>query len=358
MLVSVAIAVVAAELALRWVLFDSSLDVGAKDPAYYARDLDELWIYRQLFTNRGGWQIGSDRGEGTNASSIPFYRDWGASLVADAQLGYTRRANVRKPCHETTSIGTRAVHQYGPSGAKFIFFGDSFVESAACSDDTLTAKIEKATGVDTLNYGVGGYGLDQIVLAVERVLPLWDRNDCLFLVGLIPNDFERVLLKVRTAPKPYFTVDGAQLALHTDHIHPASLRDAFVRPPWRFYLLDLVRGRLGHPAYAAYLERTDAERRQRIETISRLLFERLSHDVSGRKMHLAYVLLPQPGASFDPVILESLKAQGLPIVDLRQCLRDSRRPDVDLYRELHPTSLGNDLLTDCMIHGLPSSRSP
>jgi hypothetical protein len=66
-------------------------------------------------------------------------------------------------------------------GPKIVFVGDSFVESAACPNDTLATKVQKLTGIDTLNFGVGGYGVDQMFPVLQAARASCDRKDCLFL---------------------------------------------------------------------------------------------------------------------------------------------------------------------------------
>src|SRR2546429_3186465 len=233
---SVAIALIAAEVLLRLSLFHSAFDLASKDPEYYARNADELWIYRYLFSSSSRWAVAAQGENGKSDTRIEFYRNWATSLMPDGELGYVRRPGLRVPCHETTQAGTRGLREYSPTGPKIAFFGDSFVESAACSGNTLTTKIEQLTGIDTLNYGMGGYGVDQIVLYFKRTLPSLDRSNTLMLIGVIQDDFNRLLLRVRTSPKPYFTIDNDPLLLHTDHIHPNSLNDFYLRPPERVYL--------------------------------------------------------------------------------------------------------------------------
>jgi hypothetical protein len=100
--------------------------------------------------------------------------------------------------------------------------------------------------LDTLNYGIGGYGLDQIYLYFKRELPRFDPRQTLFLVGLIQDD--------------YFTVSDDRLVLHTAHIHPEALNDYFLRTPERFYLYYFLRGRLGEPVYRSLMrESPDAQ---------------------------------------------------------------------------------------------------
>jgi hypothetical protein len=351
---SLVVAFTTGEIAVRWSLFQATGDFATKDPRYYARTPDELWIYRYLFAGSrdvtGSSPIGQS--EPASDSQNPFYRQWAASLAPDAELGYARKTDFRMPCHETINLGTRGVRDYRVDGPKILFFGDSFVESAACSDDTLPAKVERATGVDTPNYGVGGYGLDQMLLSVERVKRTFDRPDDLVLVGLIADDVDRILLTIRSSPKPYFTLADGRLVLHTDHIHPASLTDAFERPAERSYLLQFLIGRLGEPVYVSRMRANRAERRAQAEALSGALLDRFAADTRADGARLAFVILPQPGLAFDQTVIAQMQARHLPVVDLQRCLLDTGQPDSALYQELHPTSLGNDLLTRCLVDGL------
>ena len=115
---------------------------------------DELWIYRHIFSAAKPWAVGVFGAQSSNETGIEFYRKWAASLTPDAELGYVRAPGIRTPCHETTNLATRGIGEARWDGPKIVFVGDSFVESAACSNDTLTTKVQKLTGIDTLNFGV------------------------------------------------------------------------------------------------------------------------------------------------------------------------------------------------------------
>jgi hypothetical protein len=56
-LVSMILAIGACEVLLRVSLFHSSVEFASQDPEYYARTLDELWIYRQLFSRSKRWSV-------------------------------------------------------------------------------------------------------------------------------------------------------------------------------------------------------------------------------------------------------------------------------------------------------------
>ena len=351
-LASVLLAIAVCEVLLRITLFHSSVEFASQDPEYYARTLDELWIYRQLFSASKRWTVGAGQPDATGETRIEFYRKWPTSLIPDQELGYVRKPDVRTPCHETTNVGTRGTHDYAWTGRKIAFFGDSFVESAACSNDTLAAKLEALTGIDTLNYGVGGYGLDQIYLYLKRELPKFDSKQTLVLVGLIQDDLGRVLLRVRTSPKPYFTISDDKLVLHTDHIHPDALNDYFEHPPERFYLYYFLRGRFGSPVYRTLMRETRDARQQATHALSQALIKAFADLQQQAQFALAFVIFPTPGAPFDSEVLSLIRAANIPVVDLQGCLLQSNRPDRELYAELHPTSLGNDLLARCLVQDL------
>ena len=351
---SVILAIGICEALLRFTLFHSPGKYASQDPEYYARTLDELWIYRQLFSASQRWTVGAGQADATRETRIEFYKKWPTSLIPDGQLGYVRKADVRTPCHETTNFATRGIRDYAATGRKIVFFGDSFVESAACSDDTLTAKLETLTGVDTLNYGIGGYGLDQIYLYFKREQPRFDRRETLFLIGLIEDDLGRVLLRVRSSPKPYFTISDDKLVLHTGHIHPDSLNDYFVRPPERFYLYYFLRGRFGEPVYRSLMRETRDARQQATYALTRSLIGAFADLRRETPFTLALVIFPTPGAPFDSTVLSMMRAENIPVVDLQSCLLRSNRPDRELYAELHPTSLGNELLARCLAQDLKS----
>jgi len=177
-LVSIAAAIGLAEAMVRVSLFHTTLEFASQDPEYYARSLDELWIYRHLFSGAKSWTVGVPGAQSSNETSIEFYRKWAASLTPDPELGYVRAPDIRTPCHETTNLATRGAGEASWVGPKIVFVGDSFVESAACPNDTLPTKVQKLTGIDTLNFGVGGYGVDQMFLYFKRLAPRCDRKDC------------------------------------------------------------------------------------------------------------------------------------------------------------------------------------
>jgi hypothetical protein len=185
------------------------------------------------------------------------------------------------------------------------------------------------------------------------LVPRCDRKDCLFLIGVIQDDLDRMLLAVRTSPKPFFTISDGRLVLHTDHIHPESLTDLYRRPPERLYLYYFLRGRLGFPVYREMMLETRDARRNATYAIAQPIFREMAAQARQGQFRIAFVVFPTPGNPFDGGMLSLMRAEGIPVADLQGCLQG--RPDTELYAELHPTSLGNEMLAECLARDLAAT---
>lgn len=150
-----------------------------------------------------------------------------AQFAYDATLGWapipgSSGTMLGKPL-SFTAAGTRAQNRDRPTadgpatghatGPLIIAFGDSMTEGFGVADDeTWPAHLERLTGRRVLNAGVRGYGLDQIVLRAERLVP--ELKPATVILAFIADDISRTALAVRDARgKPYFVPDGEGLAL-------------------------------------------------------------------------------------------------------------------------------------------------
>jgi len=94
-----------------------------------------------------------------------------------------------------------------------LLFGDSFSQcvEAKCFEEILNNDGAFSEQYYFLNYGVGGYGVGQIYLLAQKVIPLYEEPIVFF--GFMTRDLDRSLLKFRTGQKPYFVLDGEELEL-------------------------------------------------------------------------------------------------------------------------------------------------
>jgi hypothetical protein len=170
----------------------------------------------------------------------------------DKELGYSPRPGVasRQAWGSLTfdDRGLRAHHRNRPlpaaTGRPVLVVGDSYAMGEEVDDDeTLPAYLEGLLGRPVLNAGVFGYGLDQIVLRAEKLVPVL-RPDRL-VVSFIADDMRRTEMKVMWGvPKPYFEIVGSDL----------QLRNVPVPPPFD-PALDPVRAVLGYSFLADVVAR-------------------------------------------------------------------------------------------------------
>jgi hypothetical protein len=104
---------------------------------------------------------------------------------------------------------------------KVLLYGDSFamcIDSVQCFEDILNADTIFSKNNYLLNYGVGGYGVDQIYLLCSLSLKLHENP--FVVISILPNDMDRSILTVRTGQKPYFELENNQLALKGVPLNP------------------------------------------------------------------------------------------------------------------------------------------
>lgn len=131
--------------------------------------------------------------------------------------------------------------------------GDSYTFGDEVSDEeTWPAQLERITGLPVANGGVFGYGLDQIVLRAETLVPVYRPSQ--LVVSFIPDDVYRNTLAQRTGTeKPYFDVVNSKLVLRNVPPSPSRPRVkqiGFLRTVLGYsYLADWSARRLGASAW-------------------------------------------------------------------------------------------------------------
>lgn len=125
---------------------------------------------------------------------------------------------------------------------RIALFGDSFTFGEDVSDDeTFGAQLERLLGasgspVEVLNFGVHGYGHDQMLLYLRETLPLYHPD--VVLLGYVSDDSLRNLTTFRDYAKPRFRLRSGELHLEGVPVPPPEALIA--REKWRSRLLDLL----------------------------------------------------------------------------------------------------------------------
>ncbi|SKA16122.1 GDSL-like Lipase/Acylhydrolase family protein [Enhydrobacter aerosaccus] len=175
-------------------------------------------------------------------------------LAYDSELGWQPIPGVSgtlmdKP-FTVSAEGTRAhnLGQPAATGPLILTLGDSFTEGFGVgNDETWPADLERLTGRRVLNGGVRGYGIDQMVLRAERLVPRLKPHTV--VLAFIADDTTRTSFSVRDSMgKPYFMPAGDSLELRNVPVQTA------LKSPWLTAardvlgysrLLDFVMRRLG-----------------------------------------------------------------------------------------------------------------
>lgn len=156
------------------------------------------------------------------------------------------RPGFRSATDHLNAAGLRSLREYSPSvpvgHVRVAAFGDSFVYGNEVPDSsTWTAQVERMdSAVEVLNYGVGGYGLDQAFLRYLRDGEKYHPQ--LVVIGFVPDDLGRVVNVYRRFMasnewpliKPRFVLgSGGALQLRAEHVPDAEGYRAYVEQPSR-----------------------------------------------------------------------------------------------------------------------------
>lgn len=162
-----------------------------RDPSAYAVYPKEEY---EDFHNEDYWKL--------------LFKFWNRNDIENPQpllgwWGFFNRETL-KHNEEKNLRGRRPVLLYGDSFAKC-------VDSVRCFEDILNN--DSAFNADhyLLNYGVGGFGVDQIYLLFEETANKFDNPFVVF--SLLTTDMDRSMLQFRDAQKPYFVINEGRLEL-------------------------------------------------------------------------------------------------------------------------------------------------
>jgi len=232
-----------------------------------------------------------------------------------------------------------------------LLFGDSFamcVDSVECYEDFLNNDTSFAKGHHFLNYGVGGYGIDQIYLLLRETI---DKYENPFVVlSMLTTDMDRSMLKVRDGQKPYFTLGDNGLQLKGTPITLPTKEYLAENPPEvKSYLANKLINLTFHD-----LVKTESQRKKYIERIKALNGQILNSCIQLLEANNIefVVLLFQPAwnSPFDwriKYLKETCLKNEAAFIDDAE-IRNEKMEELGLYKDAfvipndgHPTSLAN-----------------
>ena len=235
-----------------------------------------------------------------------------------------------------------------------LLFGDSFafcVDSVECFEDIMNRDTSFSKNHCLLNYGVGGYGIDQIYLLLKESLPKYANP--IVILGMLTTDLDRSMLKVRDAQKPYFEIEGNELELKGTPITQTSDQYFAANPPE-------ITSYLWNKAYVSIanrLDQCDDAYQARIEEVKKLngfILKRAFDELKSSNIP-TIVLIFKPTWQKDDWRLEFLK-ETCELNGMRYIVNDDLiKMDMKkggkedsayfLYGDGHPNSAGNKVVS-------------
>jgi hypothetical protein len=235
-------------------------------------------------------------------------------------------------------------------GRKLLFAGDSFVAGSSGEGCTIPECLDRLSpGRTTIDLGVGGFGLDQIVLMSEAARARIPAEGV--VIGVYLGDVDRVALTQRTYQKPYFMEDGAGPALRGLPIEPdvESFRRAS-RPRTRSWTSAFLR-RLAALPWSLDREGTASPAKERL---TRFLLARLVEDARHDRLPPLFVIFYDEASlrsnEWEEALLKSALAElGQRPLDTKALLLAQGEPLSRFYApDGHHNAAGNELIAEAV----------
>jgi len=236
-----------------------------------------------------------------------------------------------------------------------LFFGDSFVQGQTPMMDKLPQLLDREiSSYKVYNYGVAGYGVDQIYLRFLQTYTAF--KEPIIIVGILTTDLDRSVLAIRDRPKPYFSLENGKLKLQGTPVNP-DIQDWIKQNPVQIksYLYAFIRQRMrlllaGDDPLA--MEYKQLEKKK----INKRIIEVLINTVREDKLRLIFVLFYGKGELQkvgwrETFLKELFSASNVPYLDTKQILLHSaatQKVDLDSYyypgEQGHPNEAGNRVI--------------
>ncbi|HTF89422.1 MAG TPA: SGNH/GDSL hydrolase family protein [Planctomycetota bacterium] len=256
-----------------------------------------------------------------------------------------------------------------------LLYGDSFAQGVTQVKDSFQALFERSELADRyamLNYGVGGYGLDQIYLLLENSIDRFkDRDPIVIVAILVESDLERSVLEFRCCPKPRLDVVGDRLVargpVQTNmrkylEENPISIRSYL----WQLFL----HSRLDFLVDQRAAWRKDPQIKAEKQVLNRKILLEIERSLSSRKLqHFFFLFHVEPCAVKsdglyqwqEDLIHEVCAESSIPMVDTRPFLSlaaDAVQKKCEQFYikagpvQSHHNAIGNLICFEAMIQGL------
>lgn len=257
--------------------------------------------------------------------------------------------------NDTKSIqGRRPVLLYGDSFARCVSPG------VLCFQHILNSDQEFSKHHYLLNYGMSGYGVDQIYLLFHNTVHLYD--DPFVVVSMMTLDLDRNVLTMRDQPKPYFRIEDEQLQLRGTPVTLTQEEFVSANPPQiRSYLFRRVLFSGHFPKQIRSFLRSESRTIEQKKAVSKEIILEIVNELEANNIDYVFVIFHPhvPGLSTldsesdwrDPWLRKLLDDNQVPYIWSKDLFRQDTgddEPSFDRYiipNDGHPTTHFNELIS-------------
>jgi hypothetical protein len=177
-----------------------------------------------------------------------------------------------------------------------LLYGDSLAQCAdgdRCFQGFLNADADFRSRYYLINYGVRGYGVDQIYLLYEKTIEFYRAP--IVIISMFDMDLERSMSGATWGLKPYFTLENKELRYHGDHLG-SKVEDFFRDHPPAIvsYLYGLIVNSPIMPAKIASMLQSTDHLRARLLDLNTAIILRIAGDLKARNLRHFFLVLEGP----------------------------------------------------------------
>lgn len=248
-----------------------------------------------------------------------------------------------------------------------LLYGDSFARCVGtCFQDILNNDADFSNDYYLLNYGMDGYGLDQIYLLFKTSVDHY-RNP-LIVISLMTLDLDRSILSYRGAQKPYFIVENSKLKLVENSINtdPAVLlsnnEPQITSYLYRRILFSEFVGKHLPNRFISYLKKENYYKKKKIEVNEKIIVE-LLNELRSRNLDYVFLIFhpswtPEARSQYfkdgidwrDSFLRQKLEEYNVPYIWSKDVIAKSKQNDRSrnaFYQEDgHPSADFNKLIAE------------
>jgi len=222
-----------------------------------------------------------------------------------------------------------------------LFYGNSYVEGETQLPDKIPQVLDKLIASHKVyNYGVSGYGVDQIYLRFQRSHPQFENP--IIILGIYPTNLERSVLTYRQKPKPYFRQINNELVLKG--IPPPEVTEAWKKKnpvTIKSYVLAYLQQLKQRLKREEHLYRQDE-----IKELNAKIIEAMLKEVKTHNLRCIFVIFGK-GTWRKDFLKENFKLYGAPYFDAYAHLEayaEKHNLDMDQLKlpiGRHPSEIAN-----------------